>query len=94
MQKNDENTANNNSNRPVNGENVINIGSRSFRKIKFGLAEEEVRDYIGELVNQRDALVKRQEHLRGLNELAQKTVIDANNMSRAMLKKSIDQAKA
>jgi cell division septum initiation protein DivIVA len=93
MPKNDDNAANNNPNTTTNGENIISIGGRSFRKTKFGLAEDEVRAYIGELVNQRDALVKGQEHLKDLNELAQKTVIDANNISRAIAQKVIDQAK-
>jgi hypothetical protein len=93
MQRNDTNTANNPST-TVTGENVVNIEGRPFRKTKFGLAEEEVRAYVKELINQRDALIKRQEHLKDLNELAQKTVIDANSMSRAITQKATDQAKA
>jgi len=69
------------------------LESVSFRKIKLGLAEEEVRAYVEELINQRDALVKRQEHLAALTELAEKDVMDASNLSQAMTKKAADQAK-
>jgi len=100
MQKNDNNhnsSSNNNGNGTtltVNGEEILHIGDRSFRKTKLGLAEEEVRAYVEELINQRDALVKRQEHLSALTELAEKTVMDANNLSQAMMKKTTEQAKA
>jgi cell division septum initiation protein DivIVA len=96
MQKNDGNRSNgnNNSNADSNNEEVFRIGDRSFRKIKLGLAEEEVRAYVEELINQRDALLKRQEHLAALTELAEKTVMDASNLSQAMTKKAADQAKA
>ena len=94
MQKNDGNRSNSNSNADSNNEDVFRIGERSFRKIKLGLAEEEVRAYVEELINQRDALVKRQEHLAALTELAEKTVMDASNLSQAMTKKAADQAKA
>ena len=101
MQKNDNNhnSSNNNNigngaNVNVNGEEVLHIGDRSFRKTKLGLAEEEERAYVEELINHRDALVKRQEHLSALTELAEKTVMDANNLSQAMMKKTTEQAKA
>jgi F0F1-type ATP synthase membrane subunit b/b' len=96
MQKN-ENFHNNNGNGPngtAPGDEVLHIGERIFRKTKFGLAEEEVRAYIEELINHRDALSKRQEHLAALTELAEKTIIEANNLSQLMMKKSAEQAKA
>ena len=96
MQKND-NLHNNNGNGSNGGtlsDEVLHIGERTFRKTKLGLAEEEVRVYIEELINQRNALSKRQEHLSGLTELAEKTIIEANNLSQLMMKKSAEQAKA
>jgi len=50
MQKNDGNRSNNNSNSDSANEDVFRIGERSFRKIKLGLAEEEVRAYVEELI--------------------------------------------
>ena len=96
MQKND-NLHNNNGNGSNSGspaDEVLHIGERVFRKTKLGLAEEEVRSYIEELIGQRNALSKRQEHLAGLTELAEKTIIEANNLSQLMMKKSAEQAKA
>ena len=45
MQKNDNfrNKNGNGSNDAAPGDEVLQIGERIFRKIKFGLAEEEVR---------------------------------------------------
>lgn len=94
MQKNDGNRNSSNSSGDSNNEDVFHIGDRTFRKIKLGLAEEEVRAYVEELISQRDTAVKRQEHLAALTELAEKTVMDANNLSQAMMKKATDQAKA
>ncbi|MGB8828398.1 MAG: hypothetical protein WCC72_03120, partial [Dehalococcoidales bacterium] len=55
--------------------------------------ENEVRSYIEDLINQREALRKRLEPLAALTELAEKTVIDANNLSQEMIKKASAQAK-
>jgi len=97
MQKNEGNRNNNstiNSNATKNEEDILHIGGRNFRKVKLGLAAEEVRAYVEELIGQRDALVKRQEHLAALMELAEKTVIDANNLAQTNTKKAAEQAKA
>jgi F0F1-type ATP synthase membrane subunit b/b' len=96
MQRNDNNHNNNDkgSNESASNDGVLKVGEREFRKTKFGLAEEEVRSYVQELITQRDALIKRQEHLAALTELAEKTVIEANNLSQLMMKKSTEQARA
>ena len=82
-----------NDNNQMNEDEVLNLGERIFRRTKLGLAEEEVRSYVEELIGQRDALIKRQEHLAALTELAEKTVIEANNLSQLMMKKATEQAK-
>ena len=82
-----------NRNDPTSGDDVMQIGERFFRITKYGLFYEEVRSYIQELINQRDALLKRQEHMAALTELAEKTVIEANNLSQLMMKRSVEQAK-
>ena len=93
MQKNDGNRNNNISvNTQKHEEDILYIGERPFRKIKLGLTENEVRSYIEELISQREALRKRLEPLAALTELAEKTVIDANDQSQAMLKKAADEA--
>ena len=94
MQKNDGNRNNNISvNTQKHEEDILYIGERPFRKIKLGLAENEVRSYIEELISQREALRKRLEPLAALTELAEKTVIDATDQSQVMLEKAINQAK-
>ncbi|MFZ2036011.1 MAG: hypothetical protein WCC72_09210 [Dehalococcoidales bacterium] len=72
----------------------VKVGDRIFHKAKYGLIEEEVRSYVQELISQHESMVKRQEHLAALTELAEKTVIEANNLSQLMMKKSADQARA
>jgi F0F1-type ATP synthase membrane subunit b/b' len=96
MQRHDNNRNNNDkgSNESASNDDVVKVGEREFKKIKFGLAEEEVRSYVQELITQRDALIKRQEHMAALTELAEKTVIEANNLSQVMMKKSTEQARA
>jgi F0F1-type ATP synthase membrane subunit b/b' len=96
MQRNDNNRNGNDKglNSMSSDDDAMKVGERTFRKTKFGLAEEEVRSYVQELLSQRDALLKRQEHLAALTQLAEKTVIEANNLSQLMMKKSAEQAKA
>ena len=96
MQRNDNlhNNNGNGSNGGTPGDEIMHVGERIFRKTKLGLAEEEVRAYIEELIGQRDGLLKRQEHLSALTELAEKTVIEANNLSQLMMKKSTEEAQA
>jgi hypothetical protein len=83
-----------NRNDAASGDGVMKIGERFFRITEFGLFNEEVRSYIQELISQRDALLKRQEHMAALTELAEKTLIEANNLSQLMMKRSAEQAKA
>ena len=94
MQRHDNNRNNTDkgSNESASNDDALKVGEREFRKTKFGLAEEEVRSYVQELITQRDALIKRQEHLAALTELAEKTVIEANNLSQLMMIKSTEQA--
>lgn len=96
MQKNTSSNIssnNNGANGSAPGEDVVHLGSHTFKKIKVGLDEEEVRSCITELTGQRDALQKRQEHLSALTELAEKTVIEANSLSQEMMKKATEQAR-
>ncbi|HEX9896634.1 MAG TPA: hypothetical protein VGA85_03115 [Dehalococcoidales bacterium] len=98
MQGRSNDGSNGNSGNGVNGtpnaDDTLHIGDRVFRKSKLGLDEKEVRSYIEALISERDALVKRQEHLSALAELAEKTVIEANNLALQMKQKAADQAKA
>lgn len=99
MQKRDGNNGNNGNggsgaNDNPSREDVYYIGDRMFSKIKLGLDEVQVRAYIDELISERDTLLTRQEHLTALAELAEKTVIEANNLATQMKQKAAEQAKA
>jgi len=97
MQKNEGNSNTHNHGNGANGatpgDDVFHLGGRVFRSTKLGLDVEEVTSYVDELIGQRDLLQKRQEHLSALTELAEKTVIEANNLSQLMMKKTTEQAK-
>jgi cell division septum initiation protein DivIVA len=73
---------------------TLHLGGRVIKKVELGLDEKEVQAYIDELITQRDTLLKRQEHLSALAELAEKTVIEANNLAQQMKQKATEQAKA
>jgi cell division septum initiation protein DivIVA len=96
MQKRDgsNDNGNNGTNGTPTGDNILNLNGRVFKKVELGLDEKEVQAYINELITQRDSLLSRQEHLSALAELAEKTVIEANNMSQQMKRKATEQAKA
>jgi cell division septum initiation protein DivIVA len=99
MQKRDGNNGDNGTggsgaNNAPYDDDVYFIGDRMFTKTKLGLDEVQVRAYIDEIISERDALQKRQEHLSALAELAEKTVIEANNLAQQMKQKAVEQAKA
>jgi cell division septum initiation protein DivIVA len=101
MQRRDGNSNNGNNGNGGNGANgtpsgadALHLGGRVFKKVELGLDEKEVQAYIDELITQRDTLLKRQEHLSALAELAEKTVIEANNLAQQMKQKATEQAKA
>ena len=71
---------------------VIEVGGRVLSKTKFGLDEEEVCSYIEELVNERNELLERQENLSSLTSLAEKTIIEANNLSHEIKQKATEEA--
>jgi len=95
MQKRDGNNGNNgNGGNPPNSDDTFYVGNRVFNKTKLGLDEKEVRAYVDELIRERDALSRKQEHLSALAELAEKTVIEANNLANQMKQRAADQVKA
>ena len=95
MQKREGSNGNgsNGANGTPSGDDALHLGGRVFKKVELGLDEKEVQAYIDELITQRDSLLKRQEHLSALAELAEKTVIEANNLSQQMKQKAAEQAK-
>lgn len=76
------------------GDNVVQLAGRAFKKVELGLDEKDVRSCIEELINERDSLLKRQSHLSALATLAEKTVIEANNLAQQTKQKAEEQARS
>ncbi len=64
-----------------NKEDIIEIGGKEFKRVKNGLDENEVGLYINDLIDKRDALVRREEHLSSLTKLAEKTITEADKLA-------------
>ena len=75
-------------------DNIIELSGWEFRKVKDGLDETQVASLLNELINQRDSLTQRTEHLSSLTKLAERTVTEADKLAEEMTAKVIDQAKA
>ena len=76
-----------------NNNGVVKLWDREFRKAKSGLEQEQVVSFVHELVSERDMLVKRQEHLSSLAQLAERTVAEADNVAKQIKEEAAAQAK-
>jgi len=63
-----------------NGE-VKKLLGQEFKVVKRGLAEEQVMAFINQLIDQRDKLLAKQQHINSLQILAEKTVTEANELA-------------
>jgi len=72
----------------------VELYGGTFIKVKHGLDEKQVASFIEKLVNERDALVQRQEHLTSLAKLAEQTVMEADGMAKKIKTEAEDAAKA
>jgi len=77
----------------ANGD-FVGLGGWELRRVKDGLDEAQVTSLINELIDQRDALSQRTEHLSSLTRLAEKTVTEADKLAEEMKREALDQAKA
>ena len=62
--------------------NVIELWGRELDIVKNGLSEAQVVSLVNELISERDTLIKRQEHLSSLVQLAERTVVEADNIAK------------
>jgi hypothetical protein len=85
-------TANSSSTRGVD-EPTIDVSGRAIKIVEVGLDEQQVSAFVAELVTQRDALLKREEHLTSLSMLAERTVTEANNLAKEIKQKAAEDAK-
>ncbi|MDH5364363.1 MAG: ATP synthase F0 subunit B, partial [Dehalococcoidia bacterium] len=78
----------------ANKKDVVELWGREFKKVKSGLDEEQVVSFVNELMNEHKTLLERAEHLSSLTKLAEKTVVEAENVAKQIQKEAADQAKA
>jgi len=77
-----------------NNNGIVELWGREFKKTKNGLDEEQVVSFVNELINERETLLKRAEHLSSLTKLAEKTIVEADNVAKQVQKEAQDKAKA
>jgi hypothetical protein len=75
-------------------ENVVELWGHEFNLTKNGLDEAQVASFVNELINERDLLIQRVEHFSTLTKLAEKTIIEADNLAEEIKKEAIEEAKA
>jgi hypothetical protein len=54
----------------------------TFKLVNLGLDHDEVMSFMEQVVNERDELLKRQEHVNSLTRLYEKTVADADDLAK------------
>ena len=78
-----------------NGNNdVIELWGHDFKRVKYGLDEEQIVSFVNELINHNDTIIQRQAHLSSLTELAERTIIEADTLAERVKKEALEQAKA
>ena len=81
-----------NNNNKRNG--VVELWGHEFKKAAEGLDKAEVASFVAELMKKNETLIKRAEHLASLTKLAEKTIIDADNVAKQVQDEAEEQAKA
>ena len=73
---------------------VVELWGHEFKKAAEGLDKAEVASFIAELMKKNEALLKRAEHLESLTKLAEKTIIEADDVAKQVQEEAEEQAKA
>ena len=73
---------------------VVELWGREFKKVGDGLDKKEVVSFVDELMKKHEALLKRAEHLSSLTKLAEKTIVEADNVAQHVKSKAEEQAKS
>jgi hypothetical protein len=73
---------------------VLEVGGYIIKRADLGLDQEQVTSIINQLLSQRDSLLKRQEHLLALSQLAERTVAEADELARKLKGEAQAQAEA
>jgi F0F1-type ATP synthase membrane subunit b/b' len=81
-----------NNNNKRNG--VVELWGHEFKKAAEGLDKTEVVSFVTELIKKNETLLKRAEHLASLTKLAEKTIIEADNVAKQVQDEAEELAKA
>jgi len=73
---------------------VVEIWGHEFKKAAEGLDKGEVVSFVDELMKKHEALLKRAEHLSSLTKLAEKTIVEADDVAKEVKSKAEEQARA
>jgi hypothetical protein len=73
---------------------VVELWGHEFKKAAEGLDKGEVVSFVDELMKEKEALLKRAEHLSSLTKLAEKTIVEADDVAKQVKGEAEEQAKA
>jgi cell division septum initiation protein DivIVA len=74
-------------------EGTVELWGHEFKRVKNGLDEEQIVSFVNELMNAHKTLLERAEHLSALTKLAEKTIVEADNVAKRLQEEATDQAK-
>jgi hypothetical protein len=77
-----------------NKSGTFEVGEYILKRVELGLDENQVASIINQLLSQRDTLLKRQEHLLALSQLAERTVAEADELATKFKEEAKEQAEA
>jgi F-type H+-transporting ATPase subunit b len=76
-----------------NSKDVIELWGQSFHTVSNGLDENEVVVFVSDLMKERDTLAKQADHVSSLTKLAEKTIVEADQLAEEIKGESLSQAK-
>jgi cell division initiation protein len=77
-----------------NSNGVVELWGHEFKKTADGLDKGEVISFVTELMKKNESLLKRADHLESLTKLAEKTIMDADEVAKQVQEEAKEQAKA
>jgi cell division septum initiation protein DivIVA len=77
-----------------NSTGIVELWGHEFKKAKHGLDEEQVVSFVNKLMEEHETLLKRAEHLSSLTQLAEKTIVEADDLAKKVEKEAGERAKA
>jgi cell division septum initiation protein DivIVA len=73
---------------------VVELWGHEFKKAGDGLDKAEVVSFVDELMKKHEALLKRADHLSSLTKLAEKTIVEADDVAQQVKSEAEEQAKS